>query len=246
MKKIKLLFIFLITALLSCQMVFAKPKTENKIIQNQKFSVLKELKDKLNSEKTIETFSDMELQQGLIGAKTLYHETFNAKGIFTVLEAIERENGKLSDERKEILVRALEAVGRYRYSQAHHLCSIYGPCKVNKNENCFMNDCSGFVSDIWQLPQKENTATFYYQYKVKKISDNIKPGDILLHYDGQVADCNGDHALLYAGKIGKGHCVIDCSTNGVTMRTCSYFDECIYIDYDSIQKTSRVINRKTF
>ncbi len=151
----------------------------------------------------------------------------------------------LSDRRKEVLKKALTYVGNMGYSQEHHACPIDGPCIYNPDQNCYLSDCSGFVSYIWQneLGGLYTTSTFLNTFNPPHINElwpEPKPGDIFLHYEGTMGDGVDDHALIYVGNIEyngvKEQYFIDCSTElyddpvgNVFFRPRGYYGECYVI-----------------
>ncbi len=133
--------------------------------------------------------------------------------------------------RRQAVETALTYVGHISYSQKHH---------GNSLSMGGMNDCSGYVSQCWKdvLQKTYTTASFYHNFPVKRMDGNIKPGDIILHYDGAIADSSGDHALMYIGKdetTGKTMSV-DCTGSGTWYRSrgSTYYNQAYYIDMSAV------------
>ncbi len=137
--------------------------------------------------------------------------------------------------RAQVVEKAMANVGKIYYSQARH----------GKNlADGDGNDCSGFVSQVLGLQKNYTTASFYTTFNPKKWDESIvKPGDIILHYTGNIADGKGDHALIYAGiDPNTGSPVsIDCSINGVNMRSrgIEYYEESYVISLPDVVKERR-------
>ena len=184
---------------------------------------------------------DWEDIYGIVIASELGGEGVSETEIKEYMDNLQKNYPDLSARRREVIELALRKVGNMNYSQEHHNCKFGGPCV--KGGVCNLSDCSGFVSNLWyqELGQFYTTATFYQHFTNEKkllgqgsVYSNAKPGDIILHYDGRVADGNGDHALLYVGDIkddGNMY-VIDCTTidgvGNVFLRTRDekYYREC--------------------
>ncbi len=122
-------------------------------------------------------------------------------------------------------------VGKISYNQANH---------GNKLKVGGINDCSGYASQLNEKALKGviyNTASFYNTFKnqgrLHHFTDGgIKPGDILLHFEGAIADSSQDHALIYVGVIDGQIKSLDCTGSGTWYRSRSdnYYNECYYID----------------
>jgi hypothetical protein len=92
----------------------------------------------------------------------------------------------LSDERKDVVNRALERINhRIGYSQS-------------ATTNGYRDDCSGFVSAAWGLdPPGANTdGLMGSQYSHQITKDDLQPGDALIA---------GDHTVLFGGWADASH-----------------------------------------
>lgn len=122
--------------------------------------------------------------------------------------------GEELDERRVIAVqKALFAVGRGNYSQAHHSHGYYlNPCTINHSGGeghlCNKTDCSGFASYIYGMAN--GTTNVYSCQSFMGMTtgqwgsgdgwtDAVKPGDILI-LNGDESDL-GWHAVVYCGYI---------------------------------------------
>lgn len=133
--------------------------------------------------------------------------------------------------RRQAIETALTYVGKIAYSQAKHGSALADGA---------LNDCSGYVSQCWKDVLKKNytTSSFYSSFPTQKWDSGIKPGDIILHYDGKIGDGVGDHALIYIGKDPKtGEDVsVDCTGSGTHYRNrgSSYYHNAFYIPMDKV------------
>lgn len=122
--------------------------------------------------------------------------------------------GQELDERRKVAIqKALFAVGRGNYSQAHHSHGYYlNPCTINHSGGeghlCNKTDCSGFASYIYGMAN--GTTSVYSCQSFMGMStgqwgsgdgwmDAVKPGDILI-LNGDESDL-GWHAVVYCGYI---------------------------------------------
>lgn len=184
---------------------------------------------------------DWEELYGITVSSSLGGHSLSVKEQLEILNAIKMNYPDLSEERLNVIAEGLSWVGNIGYSQAHHVCPLTGPCSKNPNITCGLSDCSGFVSHLWQnrLGGINTTATFYRHPLMTGIFnwDTTKPGDILVHYGGKIADNTDDHALLYLGTFEYDGITqawtIDCSTvNGVGnvfLRHRDYYGNCYVV-----------------
>jgi hypothetical protein len=153
-----------------------------------------------------------------------------------ILEALKVTYPNLSQERYELVERALNYVGMGGYSQAHHPHGYLGKCNIFGVESCNMTDCTGWTSFITEgyktISGLYTTATYWGAFKLNDYSVGVaQPGDIIIRYDKDphsIRGDGGDHALLYIGKLNfddslkeklfgdiefeDGYYTIDCST----------------------------------
>lgn len=166
---------------------------------------------------------DWNKMYGITFASALGGEGLSETTIEDYLHQIKSRYPDTSEERLAVIEDALRRVGSYGYDQTHHNCPLDGPCIYGTGVPCYLSDCSGFVSYIWysRLGRTYTTATFYSTFKdswIKFNAQTAKPGDILLHYAGNIGDGVGDHALLYLGAIrldgspNLSYVTIDCTT----------------------------------
>ena len=176
-----------------------------------------------------------------------YTELLKTKGS-TATALTEAQINEIIGHAKEILgddpekidrINALKTglfyVGKISYSQDYHGTAL----RVGGQ-----NDCSGFASRVDEKAFGKgviwDTGSFWREFNARELihpfSDgNCKPGDVLLHYDGAIADNSGDHALVYIGEIDGKHMSMDCTGSGTWYRcrdddTPGYVQECYYID----------------
>ena len=166
----------------------------------------------------------------------------SAKGLATALESGETSeilaalDELYADDpswplRRQAIETALTYVGKISYSQARHGSTL---------AEGGLNDCSGYVSQCWKdvLQQNYTTASFWSTFSPTKWDSNIKPGDIILHYDGAIADGSGDHALIYIGKdpVTGEDMSVDCSGGGTYYRSrgSSYYNSAYYINMSEV------------
>ena len=195
-----------------------------------------------NMELAIQKYnSDWQELYGIDFATSLGGTSLTISDIEKIVALIKDAYPNVSQSRIDVIRRGLGYVGNIGYSQAHHNCLLDGPCGHGTGVKCGLSDCSGFASNLWydRLGYIYSTASFYTTFHPSLFSNGTQPGDILLHYGGQIADGVDDHALIWLGYFdfdGDGTVEgwsIDCSTvNGVGnvfFRTRNYYTDCYVV-----------------
>ena len=192
---------------------------------------------------------DWEDLYGLTFSEILGGVSYSVNEIKYILNQIKTQYPDLNEERLLIIENALNKCGNIGYSQVHHSCPLEGPCPIyGEDFPCYLSDCSGFVSNLWDIRYSGkifSTYDYWNTYSsswLKFYNADPIPGDILLYYGGNAPGGGDDHALLFLGYIQidehstPNNYSIDCTTEGgvgnVYLKSRSYYYECYVVKPD--------------